>query len=279
MTQSYKELIVWQKAMILAQEIYRLTEALPRSEVFGLTSQMRRSAVSIPSNIAEGYMRNTRKEYAQFLKIASGSAAELETQLLLANHAYPPVQIGSACGILLEVQKMLSVLHKKINLSSKLHHLNSKDGFTLIELMVAMSLFVIVVGIASGTFVRSLRTQRQVVSLMAANDNASFALERMVREIRTGTAFSSAGDRLSFTNDEGEAVSYDIAEGAVRRNGQPLTASTVLATHLAFSLSGAEVGDGQSTRVTIFLGVSARGRMESFVTRLQTTVSARVLDG
>ncbi len=152
-------------------------------------------------------------------------------------------------------------------------------GFTLVEMMVAMSLFVIVVSIASATFVRSLRTQRQVSSLMAANENASFALERVVREIRTGTAFSGSGERLSFTNEANEAVVYDVVEGALRRSGRPITASNVLVSYLSFSVRGNEVGDGRSTRVTVFLGVSARGRMESFVTRLQTTVSSRVLDG
>ena len=159
------------------------------------------------------------------------------------------------------------------------HNIYHSPGFTLIELMVAMSLFVIVIGIASGTFIRSLRTQRQVVGLMAANDNASFTLEQMTREIRTGTAFSSSGSRLSFTDDEGATVEYALTDGAVTRNGSPLTASNVLVPYLSFVLAGAEVGDGLSTRITVRMGVSARGKMESFVTRLQTTVVSRVLDG
>jgi len=75
---------VYQKAYDLALEIYRLTEGFPREEMYGLTSQVRRAAISIPSNIAEGYQRGSRKEYIQFLNIAYGSAAELETQLSLA---------------------------------------------------------------------------------------------------------------------------------------------------------------------------------------------------
>ena len=152
-------------------------------------------------------------------------------------------------------------------------------GFTIIELMVAMSLFVIVIGIASGTFIRSLRTQRQTVALMAANDNASFTLERMVREIRTGSAFSSGSGRLAFTNYEDKPVEYLLVDGVVTRNGRPLTASNVLVTYLSFYLTGADVGDGLSTRVTVRMGVSGRGALESFVTRLQTTVASRVLDG
>jgi prepilin-type N-terminal cleavage/methylation domain-containing protein len=154
-----------------------------------------------------------------------------------------------------------------------------RHGFTVIELMVAMSLFTVVVGIASGVFVRSLRTQRAVAALMAANDNASFALEQMAREVRTGREFSGSGGALLFTNDRNERVSYAVREGRIERNGASITSAQVLVTHLSFDLAGAEVGDGRSTRVTIRLGVSARGKMESFVTRLQTTVSSRVLDG
>lgn len=82
--QSHKDLIVWQKSMELVVEIYKLTNDFPKSEVYGLTSQMRRSAVSIPSNIAEGRRRGSRKDFAQFLNIAFGSGAELETQIEIA---------------------------------------------------------------------------------------------------------------------------------------------------------------------------------------------------
>lgn len=81
---SYKELIVWQKAMGLVREIFSLTGKFPKSELYGLVSQIRRAAVSIPSNIAEGYGRTSRKEYRQFYAIAYGSGLELETQLLLS---------------------------------------------------------------------------------------------------------------------------------------------------------------------------------------------------
>jgi len=78
---SYKNLIVWQKSVELAVEVYELTDRFPKSEIFGLTSQMRRAAVSIPSNIAEGRRRLTQKEFIHFLTISYGSGAELETQL------------------------------------------------------------------------------------------------------------------------------------------------------------------------------------------------------
>ena len=81
---SYRDLIAWQKAMAMVTEIYRLTSAFPSEEKFGLTSQLRRAAVSVPSNIAEGHSRNSDGEFKQFLGIARGSISEVETQLLIA---------------------------------------------------------------------------------------------------------------------------------------------------------------------------------------------------
>jgi four helix bundle protein len=81
MAQGYKDLIVWQKSIKLVMSVYQLTQDFPSNEVYGLTSQMRRCSVSIPSNIAEGSKRRTQKDFKQFLAIAFGSAAELETQL------------------------------------------------------------------------------------------------------------------------------------------------------------------------------------------------------
>jgi four helix bundle protein len=80
----YRDLIVWKEAMDIAELVYRLTRAFPREEAFGLAAQMRRCAVSIPSNIAEGFGRAQRKVFIQFLRIAQGSLKELETQLMLA---------------------------------------------------------------------------------------------------------------------------------------------------------------------------------------------------
>jgi four helix bundle protein len=82
---SFRELRVWQLGMELTEQIYRLTADFPKSETYGLSNQMRRSAISIPSNIAEGQGRDSTKEFLHFLAIAFGSICELETQLLLAN--------------------------------------------------------------------------------------------------------------------------------------------------------------------------------------------------
>jgi four helix bundle protein len=80
---NHKDLILWQKALVLATEVHRLTARLPKSEIFGLTSQIRRAAVSIPSDVAEGAAWRTTREFMVFLHVARGSFAELETQLLL----------------------------------------------------------------------------------------------------------------------------------------------------------------------------------------------------
>lgn len=81
---NFKDLKIWQKGIEIIKDVYTLTRHFPREELYGLTSQVRRSAISIPSNIAEGFKRYHNKEYSQFLHIALGSAAELETQLIIA---------------------------------------------------------------------------------------------------------------------------------------------------------------------------------------------------
>ena len=80
---NYTELLVWRKAMELTAEVYRIVKMLPKEELFALSDQMRRAAVSIPSNIAEGQARTSTREFLKFLSIAKGSKAELETQLIL----------------------------------------------------------------------------------------------------------------------------------------------------------------------------------------------------
>jgi len=82
---NFQDLRIWQKSIEVVKDIYILTKKFPKEELYGLTSQMRRSAVSIPSNIAEGFRRYHNKEYKQFLYIALGSCAELETQIIIAN--------------------------------------------------------------------------------------------------------------------------------------------------------------------------------------------------
>jgi four helix bundle protein len=107
---SFKDLIVWQKSVISAKEMYKITAQFPQSERYGLAGQLNRAAVSIPSNIAEGAKRGTKKDFVHFLRMASGSAAEVETQLIIAKDLYTHINFGNVESLLSEVQKMLTVM-------------------------------------------------------------------------------------------------------------------------------------------------------------------------
>ncbi len=113
---SYRDLTVWQKGIQLSHLVYQLTGKMPKHEVYGLASQMRRAVVSIPSNIAEGHQRRNRKEFLQFLGIALGSAAELDTQITIAQREYPALSYNEVGSILIEVQKMLRTMERKLSL-------------------------------------------------------------------------------------------------------------------------------------------------------------------
>ena len=121
---SYRDLLVWQKGMAMAKQVYCTTRSFPDDERFGLIGQMRRAAVSIPSNIAEGQARQGRKESVQFLSHAQRSLAELDTQLTLAvdlgycrdSDAHPTV------ALIIELQKMLASLRQRITARLATNH-------------------------------------------------------------------------------------------------------------------------------------------------------------
>lgn len=113
MSKSYRDLNVWQLSFLLVEEVYKLCQQLPQSEEFGLVSQLKRCAISIPSNIAEGQQRNGSKEFAHFLSIARGSAAELSTQLLLVDSLYK-IDTSKLVTSVETIQKMLYSLQKKL---------------------------------------------------------------------------------------------------------------------------------------------------------------------
>jgi four helix bundle protein len=117
MVQSFRELLVWQRAMQLTLAIYKLTKGFPREEAYGLCGQLRRSAVSIPSNIAEGQARLSTGEFRQFLGIARGSNAELQTQLEIARDlGYSEgATITEAVGLSVEVGKMINAILQSLN--------------------------------------------------------------------------------------------------------------------------------------------------------------------
>ena len=115
-TQSYKDLVVWQKGITLAKLVYTITAEFPAEEKFGLTSQMRRGAVSIPSNIAEGQARHTTGEFTQFISHAEGSLAELNTQLILGvelTFCSKPAA-DPAFRIMEDLRRMLNGLRRKL---------------------------------------------------------------------------------------------------------------------------------------------------------------------
>ena len=112
MATTYKDLVVWQRAMDLVTEIYRSTEAFPKHEIYGLTSQIRRAAVSIPANIAEGQGRLTPGEFRQFLGYARGSLLELETLIVVAGNLryLNPAQVTDLSSHTAEVGRILNGL-------------------------------------------------------------------------------------------------------------------------------------------------------------------------
>ncbi len=118
--QSFRDLIIWQKGIDLVKEVYKATKDFPREELYGLTNQIRRAAVSIPSNIAEGHIRQHRAEFRHFLSVALGSLAEVETQVLISKELnYIP---GEKCENLLDqmivLGKMIRGLIKKLSSAS-----------------------------------------------------------------------------------------------------------------------------------------------------------------
>jgi four helix bundle protein len=118
--QNYKDLVVWQKGIALAKAIYQLTSGFPSEEKFGLVSQMRRAAVSIPSNVAEGQARHTTGEFIQFISHAEGSTAELETQLILSVELKFVVkeQTTNEFVLLDDIRRMLNGLRRKLSAAS-----------------------------------------------------------------------------------------------------------------------------------------------------------------
>ncbi|MDO8581201.1 MAG: four helix bundle protein [Candidatus Omnitrophota bacterium] len=111
----YKDLRVWQKGIEITDVIYSMTDQFPKTEIYTLTSQMRRSAISIPSNVAEGFVRRNMKEYRQFLHISLGSCAELETQLIISKKRnYLPIDAFEKLNenLLFEMRMLISLINK-----------------------------------------------------------------------------------------------------------------------------------------------------------------------
>jgi len=110
----YRDLLVWQRAMLIAERTYLLSRSFPRDEKFGLTSQARRAAASVAANIAEGYGRGTRPSYASFVRIAQGSLKELETHLILAERV-GVAKAGSTDALLADADELGRMLRSLLN--------------------------------------------------------------------------------------------------------------------------------------------------------------------
>jgi four helix bundle protein len=110
----YRETIAWQKAVEMVREMYSLVPNLPREETFGIRSQITRAAVSVPANLAEGWARESTKEKAQFLAIADGSIAEVETLLTICEQVgwFPPAQTPKVRSLLDELSRMLTTMRR-----------------------------------------------------------------------------------------------------------------------------------------------------------------------
>lgn len=167
-------------------------------------------------------------------------------------------------------------------------------GFTIVELIVAMGLFVILMGIATGSFIKAIRTQKAIINLMDVNNNASFVLEQMAREIKTGYNFTGkdADADLKFVNQKNMVVWYRLNNNIIERASKnetsglltindykKITADNVKIVSFNIIILGNNAGDGYPPRITISLSVSSTGKyLENILTNIQTTVSARTLD-
>ncbi len=169
--------------------------------------------------------------------------------------------------------------------SCQLLSVRASRGFTLVELLIAMTIFIVVVAISISSFVRALRGQQAIVALISTNDNASLALEQMAREIRTSKNFSRLGDSgLEFQNADGETVTYELSENKIMRRtnsegAAAITAANVKIERLSFTLLTSVAGRPIQPRVTITMRVSSPKRdVQTIFTDIQTTVSPRVLN-
>ena len=170
-------------------------------------------------------------------------------------------------------------------------NLKKNSGVTLIELLVSSSLFIVLVALASSTFIQALRTQRTVTNLSDSLNNISFATEKMAREVRTGFNFQGGNGEvstLSFTNSEGDNVNYRmitfsgtsgigecIGTCSSDSDFSPITSNQVNIDSLSFLLQGTQSGDGAPPRVTFLVSVAGE---KDIRVNLQTTISSRIVD-
>lgn len=160
-------------------------------------------------------------------------------------------------------------------------------GFTMVELLVSMSVFLVLVSVSSGIFIKSLKTQKATISFIAANSNASLAIEQIAREVRTSSGFSGGGSSITFVNAKNETVTYrwnnSVGVMALERsadgiNFKRITADNVSLENLNFLIFNGSPSDPYPWRITIVFKVAPKNKLiEGASVNLQTTVSSRVL--
>ncbi len=153
----------------------------------------------------------------------------------------------------------------------------------MIELIVAIGIFGLVIGMTVGIFVLALSSERRIIALRNTEDNIRFAIEAMAREIKTGKNFSGGGNSVSFTNAKGEATVYLLNNNAILKssdggaNYSAVTGAEAIVNYLNFYLMGQAAGDGLEPRVTIAIGVTSNIGNQTANLKVQTTVSERSL--
>lgn len=165
----------------------------------------------------------------------------------------------------------------------KIKNNNKESGLTMIELIVAIGIFGLVIGMTVGIFVLSIISQRRIIALRNVEDNIRFTSESMAREIRTGLNFSGGGSTLSFNNAAGQSVVYRLNSNAIEKsvNGgstySAVTGSEIMVNYLNFYLAGQALGDGLQPRITVVIGVTGQVGNQAANLKVQTTISERLL--
>ncbi|MDP2638865.1 MAG: prepilin-type N-terminal cleavage/methylation domain-containing protein [Candidatus Azambacteria bacterium] len=159
---------------------------------------------------------------------------------------------------------------------------NTESGLTLIELLVALGIFSLVLLMIFGVFGLALKNQRHIVALRNVEDNVRFAMDSMSREIRTGSGFSSGLASLTFTNAKGVSVIYRLNNNTIEKSSAggeylKITGLETTVDYLKFYLSGQALGDTLQPRISIAMGATSRVSNQSSNLKIQTTVSARLL--
>lgn len=165
----------------------------------------------------------------------------------------------------------------------------SKNGFTMVELLVSMGVFLILMSIVSGGFISALRTQKELVGLISINDNANLTLEQIMRELRTGYHFSKISEsEFEFVNSENIVVYYRFVDGAIERGEmnaltfktyKKITADDVKIKNFNIEIMGGGAGDSYQPRITIAISIVGISKyLQNVPVNVQMTVSPRILD-